>query len=176
MKSNYLFESERLGFRTWKEKDKECLFRLNDSVQVMEFFPRTLTRAESDAFYDRMNDRMRDLGFCWFATELKETQQWIGFIGLARASFEAHFTPCNEIGWRLLPEFWGKGLATEGAKACLDYGRSVLGMEEIYSFTAKINLPSERVMQKIGMTKIGEFIHPKIDADHRLNPHVLYKL
>jgi ribosomal-protein-alanine N-acetyltransferase len=86
------------------------------------------------------------------------------------------FSPCIEIGWRLHKKIWNKGYATEGAKACLKYGYENLNLQDVYSFTSKNNKRSEHVMEKIGMIKIGEFYHPKIDRNHPLCEHVLYKI
>lgn len=106
--------------------------------------------------------------------EVKESKEFIGFIGFHRPSFEADFTPCIEIGWRLKRDAWGKGYATEGAKACLKYGFTELNFKEVYSFTAKINKPSEKVMKKIGMQYVKEFDHPKLEPNNKLCKHVLY--
>lgn len=106
--------------------------------------------------------------------EVKATNEFIGFIGFHTATFESDFTPCIEIGWRLKKEAWGKGYATEGAKACLEYGFEELGFDEIYSFTADINEPSKQVMRKIGLKFLTEFDHPKVDPDSTLREHVLY--
>ena len=101
--------------------------------------------------------------------------KFIGYTGLHKADFPANFTPCIEIGWRLIKDVWNQGYATEAAKACLQYGFINLNIKEIYSFTAAINKRSERVMQKIGLQKIGEFDHPNIISENRLCRHVLYK-
>ena len=100
----------------------------------------------------------------------------IGFIGFIHQTFESDFTPCSEISWRLRPEFWGKGYATEGAMACLDYGFNYLDFQSVYSFTATVNTRSERVMQKIGLHKVKEFDHPKLERSSWLCRHVLYKI
>jgi ribosomal-protein-alanine N-acetyltransferase len=102
--------------------------------------------------------------------------QFIGYTGFAHPTFESHFTPCVEIGWRLSKENWNQGFATEAALACLHYGFKKLAFNEIYSFTATINLPSIKVMEKIGMKKQGEFEHPALAEGHKLKTHVLYKI
>lgn len=104
------------------------------------------------------------------------TGSFIGFVGLCRPGFEAFFTPCVEIGWRLRREAWGFGYATEGAGACLAYGFRELGLDRIYAFTAVDNARSERVMQKIGMGKLGAFDHPKLEEGHWLRRHVVYHI
>ena len=124
---------------------------------------------------NRINVHFVSFGFGFYAVDLLETQFFIGFIGLGHPRFEAYFTPCVEIGWRILPQFWNKGYATEGALACLDYAFSVLKIQEIYSFTSILNLPSEKVMQKIGMTKLSNFEHPNLEDGHNLRTHVVYK-
>jgi RimJ/RimL family protein N-acetyltransferase len=102
--------------------------------------------------------------------------RFIGFIGLSEKSFEAVFTPCIDIGWRLSTEEWNKGYATEGAKRCLEYANEVLKLEKIVSIAPKINLKSEQVMKKIGMEKVMEFVHPLLINDERLRDCVLYQI
>ena len=111
-----------------------------------------------------------------WAAELKETGELIGFVGISKVSFEANFTPAVEVGWRLAKKFWGKGYATEAAKACLKFAFEKAGLPVAVAFTATENERSENVMQRIGMTKTGEFDHPKIEDGHRLKKHVLYKI
>ena len=108
--------------------------------------------------------------------DVLKSREFIGFIGLAWCEMEADFTPCAEIGWRLKKSAWGKGYATEGATRCLAYGFEELQFKEIYSFTTTTNIRSERVMQKIGMSKVGVFEHPKMAIGHPLRPHVLYHI
>ena len=174
--NNYLFQSDRLGFRPWKASDEVPFGQMNSDPLVMEFFPKMLTAEENRAFVKRIMDAFAENNSCFYAVDLLETGEFIGFIGFSRPRFEADFTPCVEIGWRLKKEVWGQGLATEGAKRCLEYGFDDLGFEEVFSFTATLNKRSERIMQKIGMSKIGEFDHPKIEKGHRLERHVLYKI
>lgn len=174
--NNYIFESSRLGFRTWKESDRELFSRMNSGENVMRYFPKTLSREESDNFFNRIEGHFKENGYGLWAVEIKDTKEFIGFIGFLNAVFEAEFTPCVEIGWRLDNRYWNKGYATEGAKECLEYGFSNLNFSKIYSFTAKINNPSENVMKKIGMEKVGEFQHPKVEEGSSLKTHVLYKI
>lgn len=171
----YIFESERLGFRKWLPSDAEPFASMNGDPVVMEFFPKMLTREESDAFIARIEASFAQYGYEFWAVEEKTSRNFIGFIGFAHPRFEAPFTPCIEIGWRLAKEFWNKGYATEGARACLEYGFNELGFTEVLSFTAVTNVRSERVMQKIGMEKIGEFDHPSVDPASSLYRHVLYR-
>ena len=110
-----------------------------------------------------------------YAVEKRSTNEFIGYTGFMIPDFVSFFSPCVEIGWRIKREEWNKGYATEAAKACLGYGFDKLKFDEVYSFTSILNLPSEKVMQKIGMMKLSEFAHPKLSLDHPLSPHVLYK-
>lgn len=137
-----------------------------------EYYPEELAGIKSNSEYYNQH------GFMFYAVELKATREMIGFLGLKKPSFEAHFTPAIEIGWRLASKHWNKGYATEGAKAVLDYGFNKLNLDEIVSFTAVNNIPSRRVMQKIGMhhNPADDFDHPKLTQDSPLRRHVLYRL
>lgn len=176
MEARYIFESDRLGFRRWKADDRAVFARMNADPQVMEYFPNTLTQAESDKLIQRFEQHTEEKGYGIWAVERKEDGEFIGFIGLLEVEFDAGFQGTVEIGWRLDNKFWKQGYATEGAKACLEYGFGVLGLDEIVSFTATLNLPSETVMQRIGMKKAGEFDHPKLAEDSPLSKHVLYRI
>lgn len=169
--------TERLILRRWRESDREPFARINADPRVMEFFPSTLTRAESDAMIDRIEARFSDRGYGLSAAELRDTGELIGYIGLSVPAFEAHFTPCVEIGWRLAAEHWGRGLATEGARAILDYGFHELHSPEVVSFTTVANKRSERVMQRLSMTRnpADDFDHPGLPEGHPLRRHVLYR-
>jgi RimJ/RimL family protein N-acetyltransferase len=164
-----MLETERLILRRWKDSDREPFAEMNADPRVMEFFPDTLTRAESH-FDNR--------GFGLFATELKAEGKLIGFIGLHVASFQAHFTPCVEIGWRIATPYWGKGLATEGSREVIRYAFDRLRLESLVSFTVPQNVASRRLMEKLGMTHdpAEDFDHPKLPPGHRLRRHVLYRL
>ncbi|MFC4713474.1 GNAT family N-acetyltransferase [Planococcus dechangensis] len=174
MNSDYVFESERLGFRKWKPSDRAPFAVMNANPDVMKFFPKPLTREESDALVDRIEAHFELTGYGLWAVEVKKTRTFIGLIGMLEVNFDAGFEGM-EIGWRLGKEHWHQGYATEGAIACLAYGAGVLGLNEIYSFTSLINKPSEMVMKRIGMKKIKEFDHPLVADDSPLKPHVLYK-
>lgn len=176
MGESYIFESDRLGFRRWKNDDREAFARMNADPQVMEYFPNTLTQAESDKLIQRFEQHTEEKGFGIWAVERKEDGAFIGFIGLLEVGFDAGFQGAVEIGWRLDNKFWKQGYATEGAKACLDYAFRILGLTEVWSFTAAINQPSETVMQRIGMEKVKEFDHPKLEEGSPLRRHVLYKI
>lgn len=162
MKSKYLFTSERLGFRTWSLDDTDQFAKMNADAQVMEYFPKTLSREESLDFIDRLQKHFSKYQHCYFAAEIKETAEFIGFIGLAYQIYDSEFTPAVDIGWRLKTSAWGNGYATEGAKRCLDYAFNTLQYDAVIATCTAQNNKSERVMQKIGMTKIGEFMHPNL--------------
>ncbi|MFT5822981.1 MAG: ribosomal-protein-alanine N-acetyltransferase [Crocinitomix sp.] len=176
MQADYLFQSERLGFRNWKLSDHEPFAKMNRDLEVMEFFPKLLTVEESSAMIERMQDVYKELGYTFFAVELLDKNEFIGFIGIIRSTFDAFFTPCFEIGWRLQKSAWNKGLATEGTLACLNYGFNVLNMPVIHSITSQINSKSEHIMKKTGMVKIGVFDHPRLSKNDPLKPHVVYKI
>lgn len=143
----------------------------------MRHFPAPLARAESDWLADRIARHFDVHGFGLWAAEVRETGAFAGFIGLSVPIFRAHFVPCVEIGWRLDPAWWNRGLATEGARAVLRYGFETLGLEEILSFTVPDNLPSRRVMEKLGMTHnpADDFDHPGV-PEGPLRRHVLYRV
>jgi len=140
----------------------------------MEHFPAVLSRAESDATVDRIEAHFEHHGFGPWAAESQG--EFIGCVGLAVPRFEAAFTPCVEILWRLARPWWGHGLATEGARACVAYAFEVLQLEEIVSYTVPGNLRSRRVMEKLGMIHTGEFDYPLLPEGHPVRRHVLYRL
>jgi len=171
-------KTERLILRQWNEADREPFARMGADPRVMEFLGKTLSREQSDDLADRIEAHFRGHGFSLFATELAESGEFIGFIGLAVPAFEAAFTPCVEIGWRLAAEYWNAGLATEGARESMRYAFEELGLAEVVSFTAIGNERSRRVMAKLGMTHDAteNFDHPAIPPGDPLRRHVLYRL
>jgi RimJ/RimL family protein N-acetyltransferase len=171
---HYLFKSRRLGFRNWLESDTEKLAAINADEEVMAFFPSTRTRQETENFISRMQHQYSKKGYCYFAIDNLEDDAFIGFIGLSEQNYEADFTPCIDIGWRLAKTAWNKGYATEGAKRCLEYGFEILKINKIYSIAPVINTKSEQVMKKIGMSKVKSFDHPQMLDDARLRTCVLY--
>jgi RimJ/RimL family protein N-acetyltransferase len=144
----------------------------------MEFMPRPLTETESNAFADRIEEHFRTHGFGLCAVETTATHCFIGFIGLAVPIFQAAFTPCVEIGWRLSADYWGRGFATEGAREVARRAFEVIGLESLVSMTVPANVRSRRVMEKLGMTHDprDDFDHPKFPNSHALRRHVLYRL
>ncbi len=173
-----ILESERLILREWMGADREPFARMNRDAAVMEFFPAPLSREESDALVDRAEAHLAQHGFGPWAAELRESGEFIGYIGLFIPRFEAAFTPCVEIGWRLDPKYWGRGLATEGARAAVRFAFDVVELPGLVSFTVPGNVRSTRVMEKLGMTHDAreDFDHPLLPEGHPLRRHVLYRL
>ena len=173
-----MLETPRLILRRWRDSDREPFARLNADPRVMEHFPALLTREESDAGVDRVQAHFDRHGFGLFAAELREDGSFLGFIGLAVPDFAAPFTPCVEIGWRLSADYWGRGLATEGAREALRHGFEDLRLPEIVSFTVPGNVRSRRVMEKLGMTHdpADDFDHPSLPEGHPFRRHVLYRI
>jgi RimJ/RimL family protein N-acetyltransferase len=173
-----MISTQRLCLRLWRDEDLPLFAALNASPEVMEFFPKRLDRAESDAVVDRIRRHFARHGFGLWAVEVPGVAEFIGFVGLSVPTFEAHFTPCVEIGWRLAPEHWGQGYATEAARAALDFGYQNLGLPEIVSFTVPANVRSRAVMERIGMTRspADDFDHPALPEDNPLRRHVLYRV
>lgn len=178
MTSVAALQTERLLLRGWRDSDLEPFAAMNADPDVTRFLPGRLTRAESDAMAGRIRFFMQAEGWGFWAAELKETGDFLGFIGLSRPSFDAPFTPCVEVGWRLAARFHGQGLASEGARAAVDFGFNVLGLSELVAFTVPENLASRRVMEKLGMSRDAheDFDHPRLPEGHPLRRHVLYRL
>lgn len=170
--------TERLLLRGWREADLEPFAALNGDPETMRYFPAPLTRDESDALAAHARDQLETEGWGLWAVEVPGTADFVGFVGLAIPSFEESFTPAVEVGWRLGREHWGNGYATEAARAAVAYGFGELGLDEIVSFTSTLNVPSMRVMERIGMTRdpAEDFDHPRVPVGHPLRRHVLYRL
>lgn len=166
----------RVILRGWAPDDAEPFAALNADPIAMEFLPGCLTRAESDAMIDRLQAGLEARG--WGLWCLEVDGECAGFVGLSVPTFEAAFTPCTEIGWRLAPKFWGRGYATEAAHLSLDFGFRQVGLPEIVSFTTVNNQRSRRVMERIGMARDPreDFEHPRLSAGHPLRAHVLYRI
>ena len=169
-------ETPRLILRSWKESDYLPFIDMNADEDVMKYFPNILSKEESLQTIDQVLEHFDKWSYGVFAAELKEDQEFIGAIGLSHPTFNASFTPCVEILWRLSKQYWGQGYATEGARAVISYAFNTLGLKEIYSFTTLNNTASENVMKKIGMRKIGVFHHPKLPEENPLCEHLLYRL
>ena len=175
--AGYERSTERLILRRWREADREPFAALNADPDVMDYFPILLTRAESDQLIAEIEAGFDQRGYGLWALQLRATGKFIGFTGLDIPSFEAHFTPAVEVGWRLARAAWHDGYATEAARASLAFGFEEVGLEEIVSFTSAVNLRSRAVMERIGMTHdpADDFDHPELEAGDRLSRHVLYR-
>lgn len=151
------------------------MHEINSDEKVMEFFPTIPTKEQTEEFILRMIKQFIDKGFCYFAVDKLENNEFIGFIGISKQTYKADFTPCVDIGWRIKSSEWNKGFATEGAKKCFDYALNNLKLETIYSIAPKVNTKSEHIMTKIGMKKQYEFEHSLLTNFEQLKTCVLYK-
>jgi RimJ/RimL family protein N-acetyltransferase len=171
------FETARLRLRQWRESDFEPFAALNADPQVMQFFPRPLSREESDSMAEKLRALIEERGWGLWAVEVPGVAPFIGSVGLHLTSPALPFPPCVEIGWRLAAAYWGQGYATEGARGALRVGFEQLELPEIVSFTSVINQRSRAVMERLGMQHRGEtFEHPSVSVGSPLRPHVLYRL
>lgn len=173
-----ILSTERLTLRSWRESDFQPFFeQINSDPDVMEYFPSTLSREESDALATELQRRIDVNGWGLWAVEEKASGQFIGFVGLNSPLIELPFTPCVEVGWRLSKAFWGKGYATEAAKKALEFAFVELELGEVVSFTAVPNLRSQAVMSRLGLRDTGEnFNHPAVPSESPLYEHVLFKI
>ncbi len=170
--------TDRLILRRWLPGDRERFAAMTANPEEMKYFKGPWSRAESDRMVDRLEAHFTKHGYGYWAVEIPGVTSFGGVIGLAIPHIELHFTPCVEIGWRIGIEYWGRGYATEGARAALQFGFDELGLREIVSFATSTNLPSIRVMERLGFTRHPEddFDHPIFPEGHPLRPHVLYRL
>ena len=173
-----MLTTPRLRLRLWRDEDLEPFAALNADPRVREFFPSIQTYQESAESMRFIRDHCEQRGFGLWAVEVIGGAPFIGFIGLAVPSFDAPFTPCVELGYRLAFEHWGHGYATEGSRAALAFGFSTVGLAEIVAMTAGSNERSRQVMERLGMrhNAADDFDHPNITVGHPLRRHVLYRL
>ncbi|MGC5701861.1 GNAT family N-acetyltransferase [Pseudomonas sp. NFXW11] len=171
-------ESARLLLRQWRDDDLPAFAAMCADPQVMRYFPAPLSRLESAALIGRVRGHFAEHGFGAWALERKDNGAFIGFTGLGVVGFEAAFTPAVEIAWRLAREHWGLGYASEAAWTVLRCAFDRLSLEQVVAFTTRSNLPSQKVMQAIGMQHSVEddFLHPNLASDHPLREHVLYRI
>lgn len=174
--------TERLLLRPFEERDRAPFAAMHADPVTMRFYPSIWAREKCDAVIDTYMANHAAGQIELFAAELRDGGDFVGTIGLTKFSPAARSVipaqPEVEIGWRLGPEFWGRNLAPEGAKACLQHAWDTLDLSEVYSMTARLNLPSQRVMQKIGMAYLpnADFAHPNVPEGSPLRPHVLYRI
>jgi RimJ/RimL family protein N-acetyltransferase len=167
----------RLRLRMWTPADREPFAEMNADPEVMRHFPAPLTRDESSELFERIVAHFRAHGFGLWAVAPRQDDRLLGFVGLQWATFGAPLCPCVEIAWRLTRPSWGRGYATEAARAALGHGFDVLKLPQIVAFTTPGNTRSLRVMERIGLQRStdDDFNHPKL-AGHPLERHVVYKL
>jgi RimJ/RimL family protein N-acetyltransferase len=178
MESGPTIETERLVLRRWKERDREEFAALNADPEVMEHFPGVLSAEESDQMLRRIDRQFVEFGFGLWAVDIKWAEKFIGFCGLAVPTFQTHFTPAVEIGWRFARDEWGNGYATEAARAALDFGFEQAALDEILSWTIPANERSQGVMARLGLKRSPalDFDHPRFLHDDRLRRHVVYRI
>ncbi|MCO6060076.1 GNAT family N-acetyltransferase [Pseudomonas sp. MOB-449] len=168
----------RLRLRAWRDDDLPAFAGLNADPEVMRHFPACMSQEESAALAMRIRRHSLQYGFGQWVVEHRGDGGFVGVVGLQTVNFAEHFTPAVEIGWRLMPRYWGQGLASEAAQAALAFGFEALQLAEIVAFTVPANLRSQAVMQRIGMQRDpdGDFEHPLLPEGHALRRHVLYRL
>ena len=168
----------RLRLRPWTDADREPFAAMSLHPGVKAYLLSIQSRADSDAWIDRQMAHQAEHGFCFWAAEMRDGGTFVGSVGLLRPSYDAHFTPAVEVGWRLAPAFWGQGLAPEAAEASLRHAFEVLGLAEVVATTVPANANSRRVMAKLGMTydPADDYDHPRTPEGHPFRRAVLYRL
>lgn len=173
----YELETSRLNIRQWQNKDFPAFATLNSDKEVMEYFPSTLSTEESNNMARKCQQLIAEKGWGFWVLELKQTKEFIGFLGLHEPQVDLPFLPCVEIGWRLSKEHWGKGYATEAAREVIKLAFETIKLDEIVSFTTITNTRSRALMQRLGFKNTNQnFQHPSVASTHPLSEHVLYKL
>lgn len=173
-----IIQTQRLILRGMRDGDFAPFAAMNADPRVMEYFRATMTRDQSSAMIRRIEDHFARYGHGFWMVEAVGVADFAGIAGLMVPGFEVRFAPAVEIGWRFAPACWGKGYATEAARALLAFGFDRVGLEEVVSFTVPANRRSRRVMERIGMTHDapGDFDHPNLPEGDPLRRHVLYRL
>jgi RimJ/RimL family protein N-acetyltransferase len=171
-------ETPRLLLRQWRDADLEPWAEMSADLRVMEFLGAPLDAARAIAIGKSLAERHERDGYGWWVVEVKDGPPFAGLIALQDVPFEAHFTPALEVGWRLAAPHWGNGYATEGAAAAIAFAFDELDRSEVVAMTAKRNLQSQRVMQRLGMTcdPADDFDNPRVAEGSALRPHVLYRI
>lgn len=180
--SEYLFKTERLGIRNWRESDLPEFFKMGQDKEVMKYFPSLLSEQQTISLMERMKVQLEEKGYAYLPVEILDNQEFIGMIGMSDQKYDISLKQSDErlsefvdIGWRLKTAAWGKGYATEGARAWMEYGFEKINLETIYSVAPVINTPSQNVMVKLGFENLGIFNHPKIEPAHPTRKCALYK-
>lgn len=171
-------ETERLILREWKEDDKKSFARINNDPMIMEFFPRRLTEKDSNHLVDKFQKHFKDHGYGFYAVEMKETGEFMGFAGLQRVEMDVPFRGAVEIAWRLDYEYWGKGYGTEVAAAVLEHGFKKLKLKEIVGYAVHDNSRAIKLMEKLGMVRDakGDFEYPNLPEGSALGGFVFYRI
>ena len=171
----YILKTERLGLRNWLESDKKPFIKMCKDEAVMKHFPKPLSDEATIGLIQRLQAHFENHKYCYFAVDILETGEFIGFTGFSNQTWQSEFTPCVDMGWRLKKEAWGKGYATEAAQGCLEAAFPKFGITEVLAFATDTNIASENVMKKIGMEFIGTVQHPAIIDDPRFKHCVVYR-
>lgn len=171
-----LLRSARLILRPWRDEDLDALARLCADPEVMAHFPAPLDRSGSEALLRRLQEHQDEHGFTFWYLQRQADAAFVGFAGLARVGFAAHFTPAVEIGWRLARPYWGQGYAREAAQRALHFAFEELAVDQVVAFTTPGNQRSWGLMERLGMRRDGVFEHPQLPPGHLLRPHLLYRL
>jgi RimJ/RimL family protein N-acetyltransferase len=174
----------RLILRRWRASDREAFSAINADAETMRYLGGPIDRAASDLLFDQLSAGFGEDGVTLWAVDVIDPTQpidgarFIGFAGLWRTTFAAHFTPCVEVAWRLSRASWGHGYATEAAREACAIGFTHARLSEIVAHTVPANVRSQRVMQKLGMTRepADDFDHPRLAQGNPLRRHVLYRL
>jgi len=172
-----LLHTPRLLLRQWRPQDLDAFAAMNADAEVMAHYPARLSREESAALLTRLADHIRTQGWGLWAVEVPGLASCIGYCGLKPVPFDSFFTPAVEVAWRLARPYWGQGYACEAATAALDFGFRALHLAEVVAYTIPQNVRSERLMQRVGMQRVGTelFDHPLLPVGHPMRPHVLYR-
>ena len=171
-------ETERLIVRNWRPEDEDAFHRLNSDETVMQFFPFRRSRQQSREVMEKIMREIDETGYGFSALQTRDDETAIGIVGLSVPQLEPHVPDDSvEIGWRLVPEAWGKGYITEASHELLRIGFQERGLEEIVAFAVPANTRSTAVMQRIGMRHdpSRDFDHPFVPDSHiHLRLHAFY--
>lgn len=172
---DYILQSDRLGFRPWCDTDMELMVSINSDPDVMQYFPSVMSRQQTEDSVQRFQRHQQEHGYCYFAVDQLQTKSFIGFIGLMQQQYPFSPQQVVDIGWRLDKRFWRQGLASEGARCCLEFASERLGLSKVVAVAPKVNVASIAVMKKIGMEYSGEFHFERLPPGSHLNPCVYYE-
>ena len=168
----------RTLLRAWKESDREAWAAMNADDEVRKYFPKLLTRGESDVEFDRINNSIKQRGWGMWALEIPGTHPFAGFVGLNPPAYDAVWQPAVEIGWRLAQDAWHNGYATEAAQAAMQFAFEHLQLPQVLALSVTTNTPSHKVMDRLGMTRWHgmEFDHPRVPTDWPLKNHIVHRI